>query len=103
MTKTRTFQLFVVSTGVHDPERFMVYFEQIAPKAGAPFAVDPLLDFYSREDARRIGKLQFIQDIHQVFVPGDQLIELPGDAPLIKGASLELQNDGRQKLNSPSV
>lgn len=85
ITITRTFKLVIVSTQVHEPERYMAYFEQIEPVPGQPFSVDPLLDFYSREDALRIGKLQFTLDIDQFFSIGDRLFLGPSEPLLIKG------------------
>lgn len=70
----RIFRLITTSTFVHEPERFMVYFEQIAPDLGTPFSIDPLLDFFSCKDAEEVGVLQFQQNIDDVFHPGDQLI-----------------------------
>lgn len=99
----RVFKLFVVSTGVHEPERYMVYFEQIAPEPAAPFAVDPLLDFYSPDDALDIGKLQFLDDIHQVFALGDKLLDDQGELLLMKGAPQAGASHQRQKLNSTPI
>lgn len=99
----RTFKLFVIPTGVHEPERFMVYFEQIAPELGSPFAVDPLLDFYSPDDAREVGKLQFLEDIHQVFAIGDTLLDDQGELLLVKGTPNVDPSRQRQKLNSTPI
>lgn len=82
----RTFRLMTPSTQVHEPERYMVYFEQIEPAPEPPFAVDPLLDFFSIEDAREVGILQFHQDIDQRFVVGDRLVVDPGSASIVKAA-----------------
>lgn len=82
----RTFRLMTPSTQVHEPERYMVYFEQIEPVAEPPFAVDPLLDFYSIEDARAVGILQFHQDIDQRFVVGDQLVVDQKTTVIVKSA-----------------
>lgn len=82
----RIFRLITTSTFVHEPERFMVYFEQIAPQLGSPFAIDPLLDFFSTKDAEQVGVLQFQQNIDDYFQPGDQLIIDHSRPAIIKSA-----------------
>lgn len=85
MQSSRTFVLTVMPTLVHLPERFMVVFEQQNAVDRGPFTVDPLLDFFCRDDAIAIGKLQFQRDLDGFFRPGDKLIFEAGKPPLIKG------------------